>query len=72
LQIIKRPSRNTTQFLSGAGSELRETGTTEGTVFATSVPGFMAFTLTDKSLKAYVIQSEENNFKVIHKTEIIK
>lgn len=72
LQIIKRPSKNTMQFLSGAGSELRETGTTEGTVFATSVPGFMAFTLTDKSLRAYVIQSEENNFKVIHKTEIIK
>src|SRR5690554_5803450 len=72
LQIIKRPSKKTMQFLSGAGSELRETGTTEGTVFATSVPGFMAFTLTDKSLKAYVIQSEENNFKVIHKTEIIK
>lgn len=72
LQIIKRPTKKTTQFLSGAGSELRETGKTEGTLFAEAVPGFMAFTLTNNVLKAYVIQSNENDFKVIYQTEIKK
>lgn len=72
LQIIKRPSQTTVQFLSGAGSELRETGVTEGTLLATSVPGFMAFSLSNSTLTAYVIQSEENSYKVIHKTEIKK
>src|SRR5690554_500997 len=72
LQIIRKNNKKPTQFLSGAGSELRETGTTDGTLFAASVPGFMAFTLTANILKAYVIQSTENNFKVIHQTEIKK
>lgn len=72
LQIIRKNKKHLTQFLSGAGSELRETGTTEGTLFAESVPGFMAFTLTNNVLKAYVIQSNKNDFKVIYKTEIKK
>ncbi|WP_395093865.1 metallophosphoesterase [Vaginella massiliensis] len=72
LQIIKKNKRKLMQFLSGAGSELRETGKTEGTLFAESVPGFMAFTLTQHSLKAYVIQSEKDSFKVVYKTEIKK
>ncbi len=72
LQIIKKSNRNVTQFLSGAGSELRETGKTEGSLFAEAVPGFMAFTLTNNILKAYVIQSTEKDFKVIYQTEIKK
>ena len=65
LQIIKKPNTKVTQYLSGAGSELRETGTTTGTLFAESVPGFMAFTLTKNQLTAYVIQSNKTDFDVI-------
>ncbi len=72
LQIIKRNNKPFTQFLSGAGSELRESGRTEGTLFADAVPGFMAFTLTNKVLMAYVIQSQKNDFKVIYKNKITK
>lgn len=72
LQIIKRNNKPFTQFLSGAGSELRESGRTEGTLFADAVPGFMAFTLTNKVLTAYVIQSQKNDFKVIYKNKIAK
>ena len=72
LQIIKKQNVGVTQFLSGAGSELRETGTTDGTLFAASVPGFMAFTLTNNQLKAYVIQSEKDTFRVVYQTEINK
>lgn len=72
LQIIKRNNKPFTQFLSGAGSELRESGRTEGTLFADAVPGFMAFTLTNKVLTAYVIQSQKNDFKVIYKNKITK
>jgi len=72
LQIIKKNNKKVMQFLSGAGSELRETGKIEGSLFAQSVPGFMAFTLTNNILKAYVIQSNEKDFKVIYQTEIKK
>lgn len=72
LQVIKRSDKNVMQFLSGAGSELRETGKIEGSLFAEAVPGFMAFTLTNNILKAYVIQSNEKDFKVIYQTEIKK
>lgn len=72
LQIIKKSNKKVMQFLSGAGSELRESGKIEGTLFADAVPGFMAFTLTNNVLKAYVIQSVENDFKVIYQTEIKK
>ena len=72
LQIIRKNNKKLTQFLSGAGSELRETGKTEGTLFADSVPGFMAFTLSENILKAYIIQSQKDSYKVICKTEIKK
>lgn len=72
LQIIRKEGKKLTQFLSGAGSELRETGKTEGCLFADAVPGFIAFTLTQDALKAYVVQSGEENLKVIYQTEIKK
>lgn len=72
LQIIQKPNTKVTQYLSGAGSELRETGTTTGTLFAQSVPGFMAFTLTKNQLTAYVIQSNKNDFNVIYTHHINK
>jgi len=71
LQVIQKPNKKTIQFLSGAGSELRETGHTTGTLFAQSVPGFMAFTLNNKQLNVFVIQSLNNCFEVVYK-QIIK
>lgn len=72
LQIIQRPNTKVVQFLSGAGSELRETGVTSGTLFAESVPGFMAFTLTKDQLKVYVIESLKNTFNIIYQNQIDK
>lgn len=72
LQIIKKDNDYFTQFLSGAGSELRPTGKTEGTLFAESVPGFMAFNVTATTFKVFVIKSNEHNFEVIFESEIIK
>lgn len=72
LQIIRKKDKKLTQFLSGAGSELRETGKTEGSLFAEAVPGFIAFTLTQNVLKAYVIRSDEKDLQVIYQTEIKK
>ena len=72
LQIIKRKEDSFTQFLSGAGSELRPTGVTEGTIYAESVPGFMAFTITADEMKVYVIKSHQNDFEVRHQSSITK
>lgn len=72
LQIIRKKDQKLIQFLSGAGSELRETGKTEGSLFAEAVPGFIAFTLTQNVLKAYVIRSDEKDLQVIYQTEIKK
>lgn len=72
LQIIKTPDHSFTQFLSGTGSELRPTGETKGTMFAASVPGFMAFSLNRNSLNTYVIQAESNGYKIIYQTTIKK
>jgi len=72
LQIIRKKDQKLIQFLSGAGSELRETGKIEGSLFAEAVPGFIAFTLTQNALKAYVIRSGEKDLQVIYQTEIKK
>lgn len=70
LQIIKQ--HDFVQFLSGAGSELRESGNTEGTIYADAVPGFMAFTLSKNILTTYVIKSNKEDFEVMYKNEIKK
>ncbi len=72
LQVIQRPNKKVIQFLSGAGSELRETGLTNGTLFAQSVPGFMAFSLNNNQLDVYVIQSSTNDFNIVYKQSITK
>ncbi len=72
LQVIKNPGKSFTQFLSGAGSELRPTGETKGTMFAASVPGFMAFSLNNHVLNAYVIQADSNAYQIIYQTSISK
>ena len=69
LQIIKSKNCYTTQFLSGAGSEVRPTGNREGTIYAISIPGFMTFSVTKDQLVAQVVDAEGN---VIFKTNIDK
>lgn len=58
LQIIKSPDHYTTQFISGAGCEVRPTGVTEGSIFAASEPGFMAFSLTANEMLVQVINAQ--------------
>lgn len=72
LQVIQKPNKKIIQFLSGAGSEIRETGNTEGTLFAQSIPGFMAFTLNKNQLNVFVVKSLNNRFEVAYKQTIQK
>ncbi len=72
LQIIKKDSDYFTQYLSGAGSELRPTGKTDGTLYAESVPGFMAFSVTNDALNVYVIKSNKNDYEVTFESKITK
>lgn len=69
LQVIKPKGRFTTQFLSGAGCEVRPTGKREGTLYAFSEPGFMAFSITNKKL---LVQAVNEKGKIIFTTEINK
>jgi 3',5'-cyclic AMP phosphodiesterase CpdA len=69
LQVIKPKNRYTTQFLSGAGCEVRPTGNREGTLFAVSEPGFMTFSVTQSKILVQLV----NAFgKVIYSNELIK
>ena len=58
LQIIKSKKCVTTQFLSGAGSDVRPTGDREGTIFAQSTPGFMTFSVNENNLLVYLIDKD--------------
>jgi len=55
LQVIQRPGGKITYLVSGAGSEHRPTGKTEGTLFSVSAYGFLALSLTDDALRVRVI-----------------
>jgi tartrate-resistant acid phosphatase type 5 len=55
LQIIKSKDCTTTQFLSGAGSEVRPTGNREGSIFSKSESGFMVFSVNDNALRVFLI-----------------
>lgn len=69
LQVIKPKNRYTTQFLSGAGCEVRPTGNREGTLFAISEPGFMTFSVTETKMLVQLV----NAFgKVVYTTELTK
>ena len=72
LQIIRPKGRFTTQFLSGAGSEVRPSGEREGTIFAAAAPGFMSFSITNNQLLVQVIQANANNATVLYKYELKK
>jgi tartrate-resistant acid phosphatase type 5 len=69
LQVIKPKNRYTTQFLSGAGCEVRPTGTREGTMFALSEPGFMAFSVNEKKLLVQLVTAAG---KIVYTTELKK
>lgn len=55
LQVIRPAGSPVTYFVSGAGSEHRPTGTREGTLFALSAGGFMAFSFTPTALLVQVV-----------------
>ena len=72
LQIIKPQGRFTTQFLSGAASEVRASGNREGTIFAAAEPGFMAFSIVDGKILVQTVRANETGAKVLHKYELTK
>ncbi|NGM65008.1 metallophosphoesterase [Sphingobacterium sp. SGR-19] len=72
LQIIKPKGRFTTQFLSGAASEVRESGNREGTIFAAAEPGFLTFSIQDNKILVQAVRANETGAKVLHKYELTK
>ncbi len=58
LQIIKPDNRYTTQFLSGAASEIRPSGNTVGTKYAGAEPGFMLFSVLNNKLLVQVMKAD--------------
>jgi tartrate-resistant acid phosphatase type 5 len=58
LQVIKSKNCITTQLLSGAGSEVRPTGTREGTLFAVSKPGFMTFSINSEQILIHLVDDQ--------------
>ncbi|QQU02774.1 metallophosphoesterase [Myroides odoratus] len=72
LQIIKPKNRYTTQFLSGAASEVRPSGTMEHTVFAAAEPGFMAFSILNTSLTVQVVKANKEDAEVLYTHTIQK
>ena len=69
LQVVKPKGRYTTQFLSGAGSEVRPSGEREGTLFADNQAGFMCFSVTGKKL---LVQLVNEHGDIIYTTEMNK
>ena len=55
LQVIKPEGQYTTQFLSGAACEIRPSGSTDGTLFFASKPGFMSFSVETAKMLVQVI-----------------
>ncbi|MBB1138512.1 metallophosphoesterase [Myroides sp. WP-1] len=72
LQIIKPKQRYTTQFLSGAASEVRPSGTMEHTLFSAAEPGFMTFTIAGEVLTVQVVKADEKMTEVIYTHTIQK
>lgn len=72
LQIIKPKGKYTTQFLSGAASEVRLSGEREGTIFAATEPGFMTFSILGNKMLIQTIKANQEGAKVLHKHEISK
>jgi tartrate-resistant acid phosphatase type 5 len=69
LQHLKPDSKPTHHFVSGAGSDIRPTGKMEHTLFAQSIQGFMAVSVTEKKMLVQVVDYKGN---VLYKTTICK
>lgn len=67
LQVIRPAGSPITYFVSGAGSEHRPTGTREGTLFALSTGGFMAFSFTPSEL---LVQAVDDRGAVRYRTSL--
>ena len=72
LQIIKPKGRYTTQLLSGAGSETRKSGATEGTIFHTDDAGFLSVSILKNKMLVQVVKATDNHGEVVYKHEIQK
>ena len=59
----------TTQFLSGAGSEVRPTGEREGTIYAKSIPGFMTFSVNEKKMMVHLL---DHTGQILYTHELTK
>ncbi|MFD2744219.1 MULTISPECIES: metallophosphoesterase [Sphingobacterium] len=66
LQIIKPAGRFTTQYLSGAGSEVRQSGEREGTIFAATEPGFLTFSIVNNQLIVQVVKANADGGTVLY------
>ncbi len=60
LQHLKAPDKPTNQFVSGAGSEIRSTGSMAFTQFSASVQGFMSVEVTRKTMNVFVISYQRD------------
>lgn len=72
LQIIRPEGRYTTQFLSGAASEVRASGKREGTIFFAAEPGFMCFSIKGNKLLVQTVKAANDKAEVLHSFEIKK
>lgn len=66
LQHIKTKN-HTHQFISGAGSQVRETGKGEYSLFAKGTPGFMSAAITKEKMLVQVI---DHQGKILYTTEV--
>jgi predicted phosphodiesterase len=69
LQIQQLPQKHTLHLISGAGSEVRPTGKQAYTLFAESIPGFMAVAVAEGALEIQVVGMEG---KVLFRHEVKK
>ena len=69
LQVIRPEKQKVTYFVSGAGSEVRPTGSMPGSKFSISKQGFMIFSVLDNKTLVQVVDYEG---KVVHKEVLLK
>jgi tartrate-resistant acid phosphatase type 5 len=60
LQHMKAANKPTHYFLSGAGADLRPTGTINETLFSASIQGFMSVTVRKKNLEVKIVDYKGN------------
>jgi predicted MPP superfamily phosphohydrolase len=65
IQYLKPPASNVHYFVSGAGSQLRKTGSMEYTVYSNSINGFLAVTISNQNISASFIDVNGNNLYTV-------